>query len=276
MPSSAELYTFSLHDALPILLAGLGSGFDIVSGGELERLRTAGVPGDRIVFSGVGKTREEIREALQYPSRYRDAGRGILLFNIDRKSTRLNSSHTVISYAVFCRVVHFFPTRRSSDLACRTWQRLRHRVRRGAGATPNSRRARRSNRFLRRGQDARGDPRSAPISFSVQRRRSRHPALQHRSEEHTSELQSHSDLVCRLLPSCTLFPYTTLFRSCLPDLAAASTSCPAGSWSDSEQPACPEIESFSPAWARRARRSEKRSNILLGTETQVAASCSST
>src|SRR5438034_888859 len=36
-----------------------------------------------------------------------------------------------------------------------------------------------------------------------------------RSEEHTSELQSHSDLVCRLLPPPTspLFPYTTLFRS---------------------------------------------------------------
>lgn len=47
------------------LLAKLGSGFDIVSGGELERLRRVGVRGDRIVFSGVGKTREEIREALQ-------------------------------------------------------------------------------------------------------------------------------------------------------------------------------------------------------------------
>src|SRR5437773_95519 len=36
-----------------------------------------------------------------------------------------------------------------------------------------------------------------------------------RSEEHTSELQSHHDLVCRLLlpPTSTLFPYTTLFRS---------------------------------------------------------------
>src|SRR5438034_277552 len=39
-----------------------------------------------------------------------------------------------------------------------------------------------------------------------------------RSEEHTSELQSHSDLVCRLLlvarpPTSTRFPYTTLFRS---------------------------------------------------------------
>jgi diaminopimelate decarboxylase len=47
-------------------LAKAGNGFDIVSGGELEMLRTIGVRGDRIVFSGVGKKREEIREALQY------------------------------------------------------------------------------------------------------------------------------------------------------------------------------------------------------------------
>src|SRR5437773_1409612 len=44
----------------------------------------------------------------------------------------------------------------------------------------------------------------------------RQPGLR-RSEEHTSELQSHHDLVCRLLlprpPTSTLFPYTTLFRS---------------------------------------------------------------
>jgi diaminopimelate decarboxylase len=47
------------------LLADLGSGFDIVSGGELERLLHIGVAGDRIVFSGVGKTREELRAALR-------------------------------------------------------------------------------------------------------------------------------------------------------------------------------------------------------------------
>src|SRR5437660_777334 len=35
----------------------------------------------------------------------------------------------------------------------------------------------------------------------------------HRSEEHTSELQSRGHLVCRLAPTSTLFPYTTLFRS---------------------------------------------------------------
>src|ERR1700730_12610188 len=45
-----------------------GNGFDIVSGGELEMLRSIGVRGDRIVFSGVGKTREEVREALRYRS----------------------------------------------------------------------------------------------------------------------------------------------------------------------------------------------------------------
>ena len=47
------------------MLARLGSGFDIVSGGELYRLQRAGIGGDRAVFSGVGKSREEIREALR-------------------------------------------------------------------------------------------------------------------------------------------------------------------------------------------------------------------
>ena len=45
-------------------LAGLGAGMDVVSGGEYARARAAGVPGDRIVFSGVGKTDSEMRAAL--------------------------------------------------------------------------------------------------------------------------------------------------------------------------------------------------------------------
>lgn len=61
------------------ILARLGSSFDIVSGGELDRLRRLRVPGKRIVFSGVGKTREEIREALRYPG----ARGGILAFNVE-------------------------------------------------------------------------------------------------------------------------------------------------------------------------------------------------
>jgi diaminopimelate decarboxylase len=63
-------------------LAGMGSGFDIVSGGELQHLERIGVPGKRIVFSGVGKTREEMREALRYRSTRRGGSHGILLFNI--------------------------------------------------------------------------------------------------------------------------------------------------------------------------------------------------
>ncbi|WP_103332218.1 diaminopimelate decarboxylase [Pseudotabrizicola formosa] len=46
------------------LLGDLGAGMDVVSGGEYRRARAAGVPGERIVFSGVGKTREEMRLAL--------------------------------------------------------------------------------------------------------------------------------------------------------------------------------------------------------------------
>ncbi|SEM69019.1 diaminopimelate decarboxylase [Pseudorhodobacter antarcticus] len=46
------------------VLADLGAGMDVVSAGEYARARAAGVPGDRIVFSGVGKTRDEMRMAL--------------------------------------------------------------------------------------------------------------------------------------------------------------------------------------------------------------------
>ncbi len=45
-------------------LARLGAGADVVSGGELKRARAAGIPADRIVFSGVGKTETELRAAL--------------------------------------------------------------------------------------------------------------------------------------------------------------------------------------------------------------------
>ena len=67
-------------------LAGLGSGFDVVSGGELEHLAQLGVAGDKIVFSGVGKTREEICAALRYHVRGKTANRGILLFNIESEA----------------------------------------------------------------------------------------------------------------------------------------------------------------------------------------------
>ena len=52
----------------PALLKSLfkaGAGADIVSGGELQRALECGCPGDRIVFSGVGKTEEEIKEGIK-------------------------------------------------------------------------------------------------------------------------------------------------------------------------------------------------------------------
>ena len=45
-------------------LAKLGAGADVVSGGELKRARAAGIPPEKIVFSGIGKTEIELRQAL--------------------------------------------------------------------------------------------------------------------------------------------------------------------------------------------------------------------
>lgn len=65
------------------LFARLGAGFDIVSGGELQRVLTAGGAAEKIVFSGVGKRGDEMRLALQA---------GILCFNIESAAelARLN------------------------------------------------------------------------------------------------------------------------------------------------------------------------------------------
>ncbi len=48
------------------LLHEAGSGFDIVSGGELERIKALGIPGEKVVFAGVGKSPEAIEAALAY------------------------------------------------------------------------------------------------------------------------------------------------------------------------------------------------------------------
>ena len=52
------------NQAILKTLANAGAGMDVVSGGEYLRAKAAGVPGERIVFSGVGKTADEIRLAL--------------------------------------------------------------------------------------------------------------------------------------------------------------------------------------------------------------------
>ncbi len=68
------------NQAILKTLAALGAGMDVVSGGEYARARAAGVPGERIVFSGVGKTREEMRAALMG---------GIRQFNVESEPEML-------------------------------------------------------------------------------------------------------------------------------------------------------------------------------------------
>ncbi len=53
--------------AILTLLQEEGSGFDVVSGGELYALRKIGADPERILFSGVGKTIEELETALEMP-----------------------------------------------------------------------------------------------------------------------------------------------------------------------------------------------------------------
>ena len=69
-------YAVKANSNLAVLqaFAGAGCGFDIVSGGELERVIAAGADPSKVVFSGVGKTRAEMRRAL-------DAG--VMCFNVE-------------------------------------------------------------------------------------------------------------------------------------------------------------------------------------------------
>ena len=69
-------YAVKANSNLGILsvFARLGAGFDIVSGGELARVLAAGGRADKVVFSGVGKTRAEMRQALEA---------GIRCFNVE-------------------------------------------------------------------------------------------------------------------------------------------------------------------------------------------------
>ncbi len=78
-------YAVKANSNLAVLqvLARLGAGFDIVSGGELARVLRAGGAAERIVFSGVGKTRDEMVQAL-------DAG--IHCFNVESEAELLRLS----------------------------------------------------------------------------------------------------------------------------------------------------------------------------------------
>src|SRR5438874_7780478 len=78
-PATTQVYTLSLHDALPIFKDAIWDTGKVVPAGQ-----------------GDGQIEPIIKDA--YASGYR----GFLSLEPDRKSTRLNSSHVEISYAVFC------------------------------------------------------------------------------------------------------------------------------------------------------------------------------
>ena len=62
------------NQAVIATLAKLGAGADVVSGGELKRARAAGIPADKIMFSGIGKTAAELALAVD---------EGILCVNVE-------------------------------------------------------------------------------------------------------------------------------------------------------------------------------------------------
>ncbi|UWQ96064.1 diaminopimelate decarboxylase [Rhodobacteraceae bacterium M385] len=72
-------------------MANLGAGMDVVSGGEYMRAKAAGVPGDKIVFSGIGKTEEEMRLALEG---------GIRQFNVESEPEMARLSRVAMSLGV--------------------------------------------------------------------------------------------------------------------------------------------------------------------------------
>ncbi|WP_103763487.1 diaminopimelate decarboxylase [Roseovarius confluentis] len=79
------------NQAILKTLAQLGAGMDVVSAGEYLRAKAAGVPGERIVFSGVGKTRDEMRIALEG---------GVRQFNVESEPEMAALSEVAVSLGV--------------------------------------------------------------------------------------------------------------------------------------------------------------------------------
>ena len=90
-------YAVKANSSLALLnvLARLGSGFDIVSGGELQRVLAAGGKPANTVFSGIGKTADEMRQAL---------AAGILCFNVESEPELLRLDRVAAESGTTARV----------------------------------------------------------------------------------------------------------------------------------------------------------------------------
>src|SRR5689334_19716787 len=202
MPSSTLIYTLSLHDALPISEQILDKACHV---DDALKTKTAKYDSGNLEATGDGNSNGDLTkngEAFVNHDFVIDGSYEIRIRAFqDRKSTRLNSSHSSISYAVFYPDLHSFPTRRSSDLRADPRQGL-----------PRRRRAEDQDRQVRLRQPRSHRRRQLQRRPDQERRSVRQPRLRHRrllrdphprvprSEEHTSELQSQFHLVCRLLP----------------------------------------------------------------------------
>ncbi|GAB1361395.1 diaminopimelate decarboxylase [Rhodobacter sp.] len=93
------------------VLGDLGAGMDVVSIGEYLRAKAAGVPGNRIVFSGVGKTRAEIRAALEG---------GIRQFNVESEPEMRAISEIASSMGVVAPIA----IRVNPDVDARTHEKI--------------------------------------------------------------------------------------------------------------------------------------------------------
>ena len=106
-------YSVKANSSLAVLktLAGLGSGADVVSEGELRRALAAGIPADKIVFSGVGKTAAEMAFAL-------DAG--ILQFNVESEAELRTLNDVAVAHGVRAPVA----LRINPDVDARTHEKI--------------------------------------------------------------------------------------------------------------------------------------------------------
>jgi len=96
-PDTLVCYSIKANSNLGVLatLAKLGAGMDVVSEGELRRALAVGVPGERIAFSGVGKTKDEMAVAL-------DAG--IFAFNVESEPELRSLSEVADARGVQARI----------------------------------------------------------------------------------------------------------------------------------------------------------------------------
>ncbi|MGB8621332.1 MAG: diaminopimelate decarboxylase [Paracoccaceae bacterium] len=99
------------NQAVLRLMANLGAGVDVVSGGEYARAVAAGFPGEKIVFSGVGKTRDEMRAAFSG---------GIRQFNLESEPEMLALNEVALSLGTVAPVT----VRVNPDVDAKTHEKI--------------------------------------------------------------------------------------------------------------------------------------------------------